>query len=213
MALVVAPEPPVADWIGALDEQIARSATFFDSRPVVVDLSAVTDLEEVRAAMRLLEARDLRIIGVEGADPAWSDDPTWGRTPLLAAGRPDRDIAVPDDPRAPAPPEPTSLVIEGPVRSGQSIVFDRGDVTIVGAVASGAEVVAGGSIHVYGALRGRAIAGLLGSAARIFCRRMEAELLAIDGVYKTADAIDDDLRGRPVQAWLEGDSVRLASIG
>ena len=60
--------------------------------------------------------------------------------------------------------------------------------TVVGSVASGAEIVAGGSIHVYGTLRGRAIAGLLGNArARIFCRRLEAELLAIDGVYSTAD--------------------------
>ena len=79
------------------------------------------------------------------------------------------------------------------MRSGQSIVFEQGDVTIVGSVASGAEVIAGGSIHVYGALRGRAIAGLTGNnRARIFCRKLEAELLAIDGVYQTADDMSAD---------------------
>ena len=84
-----------------------------------------------------------------------------------------------------------SLLIDHPVRSGQSIVFEKGDVTVVGSVASGAEVIAGGSIHVYGALRGRAIAGLTGNnRARIFCRRLEAELLAIDGVYQTADDME-----------------------
>ena len=71
-------------------------------------------------------------------------------------------------------------MIEDPVRSGQSVVFMEGDVTVVGSVGSGAEIVAGGSIHVYGTLRGRALAGATGNArARIFCHRVEAELLAI----------------------------------
>ena len=78
--------------------------------------------------------------------------------------------------------KPASLLIETPVRSGQSIVFTEGDVTVLGSVASGAEIVAGGSIHVYGALRGRAMAGVTATPrARIFCRKLEAELLAIDG--------------------------------
>jgi len=73
--------------------------------------------------------------------------------------------------------------------------------------------VAGGSIHVYGALRGRAIAGSTGNArARIFCRRSEAELLAIDGWYRTADDMDENLRGRPIQAWLENDAVMVAAL-
>ena len=109
--------------------------------------------------------------------------------------------------------ESTSLLIDQPVRSGQSIVFEKGDVSIVGSVASGAEVIAGGSIHVYGTLRGRAIAGLTGNnRARIFCRRLEAELLAIDGVYQTADDMDAKLRGKPVQAWLAGEAMMLATF-
>ncbi len=83
----------------------------------------------------------------------------------------------------------------------------------MGSVASGAEVIAGGSIHVYGALRGRAIAGLTGnSRARIFCRKLEAELLAIDGVYQTADDMSPDLRSKPVEAWLAGEAMVLAKL-
>ena len=84
---------------------------------------------------------------------------------------------------------------------------------VIGAVGSGAEIVAGGSIHVYGALRGRAIAGSTGNPqARIFCGKLEAELLAIDGLYKTAEEIDPSLWGRPAQARLEGDAMLISLI-
>ena len=85
--------------------------------------------------------------------------------------------------------------------------------TVLGSVGSGAEIVAGGSIHIYGALRGRAMAGVNGnSAARIFCQKIEAELLAIDGYYQTAEQIDANLRNRPAQAWLEGDIMKITAL-
>ena len=125
--------------------------------------------------------------------------------------------------RAPEPEpargaESSGMLVTQPVRSGQSVSFPGGDVTVVGSVASGAEVIAGGSIHVYGTLRGRAIAGVLGpgngggTGARIFCRRFEAELLAIDGVYKTADEMDPSLQGRAVQAFLDGEALAIAPL-
>ena len=84
---------------------------------------------------------------------------------------------------------------------------------IVGSVAWGAEIVAGGSIHIYGALRGRAIAGLSGTGgARIFCRKLEAELLAIEGVYRTAEDVDPALHGKSVQARLEGETMIIAAL-
>ncbi len=215
IALVLAPEPPVPEWLSALDDQMARSATFFEGRPVVVDLAAVpvqsTDVPEL---IKALQARDIRIIGVEGADEAWPGDDVWGRPPM-AMTRVDRAIDIPEDAiPVVAEPEPASLVIEQPVRSGQSIVFPKGDLTVIGSVASGAELIAGGSIHVYGTLRGRAIAGLASHGqARIFCRRMEAELLAIDGIYKSADDMDPALHGRTVQAWLQGDALLMAALG
>ena len=99
------------------------------------------------------------------------------------------------------------------MRSGQSVIFPAGDITVLGSIASGAEVVAGGSVHVYGALRGRAMAGCNGNRrARILCRKLEAELLAIDGYYRAADDIALALRGRPAQAWLDETALSVAEI-
>ena len=108
------------------------------------------------------------------------------------------------------------LVIDNSVRSGQVIDYPDGDVTVVGSVGSGAEIVAGGSIHVYGTLRGRALAGTAGDpSARIFCRRFQAELVAINGSYRLADnfaAELADLRDRPVQARLEGTKMSIMPL-
>jgi septum site-determining protein MinC len=80
-------------------------------------------------------------------------------------------------------------------------------------VSSGAEVVAGGSIHVYGALRGRAMAGSMGNArARIFCSKNEAELISIDGYYRTAEEMDASLRNRPAQCWLQDSVLSIAAL-
>jgi len=203
------------EWLEALDAQVDRSPSFFSGRPVVLDLGALpSSTPDVAGLLKRLNARGIRIIGTEGAHPSWQGLDAWA--PLHANGtRPARPLDVPDEPRTgtPSTADSNSLVIDQPVRSGQSIAFERGDVTIMGSVASGAEVIAGGSIHIYGALRGRAIAGLTGnSRARIFCRKMEAELLAIDGIYQTADDMSPALRGKPVQAWLAGEAMMLAQL-
>jgi septum site-determining protein MinC len=106
-----------------------------------------------------------------------------------------------------------TLVVNGPVRSGQTVTFEEGDLIIVGSVGSGAEIVAGGSIHVYGALRGRAYAGtsdLFGG--RIFCQKLEAELLAIGPICRMSDALDSNLRGRPAHAWRAANELRLGAL-
>lgn len=215
MALVLVPEAPLAEWMAGLDSQMKRSPAYFAGKPLVLDLTALAAVPEVVAGvMEGLASRGIRVIGIEGIEPA-----TVGLDlpPLLSGGRTVMEgiaaAAAPEPAPAPPPPEPTFLLLDHPVRSGQSVVFPRGDVTVVGSVGSGAEVVAGGSIHVYGTLRGRAVAGVAGnSQARIFCRKLEAELLAIDGLYRTADDIEPALRGRPAQAWLEADSMRVASL-
>jgi septum site-determining protein MinC len=135
--------------------------------------------------------------------------------PLLTGGR--ACVITRNEPvQKPEPevkPKPTSLLLDSPVRSGQSIVFMEGDVTVLGSVGSGAEIVAGGSIHIYGTLRGRAMAGVNGNSnARIYCQRIEAELLAIDGYYQTAEEIDVSLRNRPAQARLEGDTMKITPL-
>jgi septum site-determining protein MinC len=117
---------------------------------------------------------------------------------------------------SPALPEPTMvtpLVVNAPVRSGQTIYYPEGDVTVIGSVSSGADIIAGGSIHIYGTLRGRAMAGAYGEArSRIFCRRLEAELIAVGGVYLTADEIGANVHKQPIQAWLENECVRIALL-
>jgi len=106
-----------------------------------------------------------------------------------------------------------TLMIKAPIRSGQAIMHAHGDVIVLGSVASGSEIVAAGSIHVYGTLRGRASAGALGNtAARIFCRRNEAELLSVDGWYITAEEMEGVSRGKPVQAFLDGDGLRVETL-
>ena len=209
VAFVFVPTVPIVDWLQEIDATTARSPGFFAGRPVVVDLSSV-DLSQSGIAHLLasLEERGIRVLGIEGAE---EDRLTPSMPPLLTGGR-----ASSLEPAAPKKAEPkaaTSLLLENPVRSGQTIIFPDGDVTILGSVSSGAEIVAGGSIHVYGALRGRAMAGVNGhSSARIYCQKIEAELLAIDGFYQTADDIDAALRGKPAQAWLQGNTMRITAL-
>lgn len=210
VAFVFSPVVPIQGWLEEIDATLARSPGFFVGKPVVLDLSAV-DLSQPAIAhlVASLEQRNIRVLGIEGVDEAHL---TTSMPPLLTGGRP--CVLVQNEPKKPeAKPKPTSLLLESPVRSGQSIVFTEGDVTVLGSVGSGAEIVAGGSIHVYGALRGRAMAGVNGnSAARIYCQKIEAELLAIDGYYQTAEEIDASLRNRPAQAWLEGEIMRITAL-
>lgn len=209
VAFVFSPVVPIAGWLAELDATLAGSPGFFIGKPVVLDLSAV-DLSPLAIThlIKSIEARNIRVLGLEGVDPGRL---AVGMPPLLSGGR--QCAVVEIEPEKPALQPAKSLLLESPVRSGQSIVFPDGDVTVLGAVSSGAEIVAGGSIHVYGALRGRAMAGVNGnSAARIFCQRIEAELLAIDGYYQTAEQIDVALRGKPAQARLEGNSMKITPL-
>lgn len=208
MALVLAPETPLEGWFAELDAVTAGSPGFFGDRPVVLDVSAIKLAPRTLAALLgELDQRSVRIIGVEGCDPKFLDGPN-ARLAMPVGGRAAGELAGRG-----AAPTSTSLVIDQPVRSGQSISFPNGDVTICGSVASGAEIVAAGSIHVYGALRGRAIAGSAGNRnARIFCRRLDAELLAIDGVTMTTDDLDPALRGKGARAWLDGETLRVGAL-
>ena len=208
------------EWLADLDESLESSKGFFAGYPIVVDLSAVTlSPNGIAELLASLAERNIRVLGIEGIDPSAA---TPGLPPILRPGRGSEPVVLPQSDSTPAvispPPamkakEPQSLMIEDPVRSGQTIVFIEGDITVLGSVGSGAEVVAGGSIHIYGTLRGRALAGASGNVrARIFCHRVEAELLAIDTFYKTADDIDDSLRRGPAQAWLEGSTLKISAM-
>ena len=220
MAFALSPLPPIAEWLEELDAWLAGASGFFDGRPVVLDLSGVTLTNSAIAhLLSELGNRGIRIMGLEGvaADKLGPNLP-----PLVSGGRPApvevvnaRAVPAPESTRTSAQPErtATSLLVESPVRSGQAIFHPDGDVTVLGSVGSGAEVMAGGSIHIYGTLRGRAMAGTSGNReARIYCQRLEAELLAIDGYYRTAEHLDMKLRSKPVQAWLTDEILNIAEI-
>jgi septum site-determining protein MinC len=221
IAFVLTPEMPVFDWLADLDDWTRRSAGFFVGKPVVLDLASVAlSKDAVAHLVAELQAREIRIMGIEGVNPAEVGPEL---PPVLKGGRAAAGIEpTASAPRAaksqapaaaPVSQEPGSLLLESPVRSGQSVIFPHGDVTVLGSVASGAEIIAGGSIHVYGTLRGRAIAGSNGNPrARIFCNKAEAELLAIDGFYRTADDLEPSLRSKPIQAWLQGDVMLIAPL-
>jgi septum site-determining protein MinC len=231
LAVVLSPELPIEQWLAQLDDLAGRSAGFFLERPVVLDVTDLkVDKQQLKSLVEELLARNVRVMGVEGARPS-----------MLGAGMPlamkggkaasDFEVSVKEKQAETSEPEQVaevaiaapvmpeirqatpSIIIREPIRSGQSVIFAEGDVTVLGSVASGAEVIAGGSVHIYGALRGRALAGSVGnSSARIFCRKLEAELLAIDGIYTTADQLAPELQGKSVQLWLEGDAIRAEKI-
>lgn len=193
------------------------------------------------ALVEMLSQRRIRIMGLSGLATSWASDdlpPILASGRALAIADEPRSAApsgVASSAFAPseqmgsdeilesqkhppkqrdstscAPAAVVPLVIDAPVRSGQSIVC-RSDVTVIGSVAWGSEVVAGGSIHIYGTAGGRVMAGAFGDArARIFCRRLEAELVAVNGIYVTAEEIDANLAGQAVQVWLEGETIRIA---
>lgn len=111
---------------------------------------------------------------------------------------------------APAAASRPTRVITEPVRSGQQIYVENADLVVVNTVSPGAEVIADGCVHVYGALRGRAIAGARGDAsARVFCRRFEADLVAIAGIYAVAEQMQGELRNKPAQAYLVDGKLKL----
>ena len=213
VAFVFSPVVPIVEWLAEIDATLARSPGYFVGKPIVLDLAAV-DLSSSAIAHLVgsLNERSIRVLGIEGVE---EERLAANMPPLLTGGR--ACVITRNEPVQKVEPEPkpkpTSLLLDSPVRSGQSIVFMEGDVTVLGSVGSGAEIVAGGSIHIYGTLRGRAMAGVNGNSnARIYCQRIEAELLAIDGYYQTAEEIDVALRNRPAQAWLEGDTMKITPL-
>jgi septum site-determining protein MinC len=113
----------------------------------------------------------------------------------------------------PPPPGGPGLVQSTPVRSGQQVYADNRDLTVLATVGAGAEVIADGSVHIYGALRGRALAGAQGfEQARIFCRAFHAELVAVAGHYKVLEDIPKELHGKAVQVWLDGGQLKIAAL-
>lgn len=220
VAFALTPEAPLGEWLQHLDSWTENSPGFFAGRPVVLDMTKLDfTQDDLGQLVWELGQRGIRVYAIEasGIDGLSPDMP-----PLLVGAKPiaveeaiaERGETLPasqpmDAAQASAPP----LVIDAPVRSGQSIYHPLGDVVVIGSVSSGSEIIAGGSVHIYGTLRGRVFAGASGEAgARIYCRRNEAELLAIDGWYRTADDMETSTRGKPVQAFLDNGMLWVSAL-
>jgi septum site-determining protein MinC len=139
-------------------------------------------------------------------------------TPAAATPAPAAQVSAAPAFAAPAPivAQPTHalpLVVRAPVRSGQVVYAQSNDLIVLAPVNPGAQLMADGNIHVYGTLRGRAVAGVRGArGARIFCQRLEAELVGIDAAYLTAEDLTAEQRGRPAQIALDGGRCIVAPL-
>jgi septum site-determining protein MinC len=185
--------------------QLRAAGAALRGLPVVLEADRALDLPPLLAALREAGLQPLGVIDGVLADAAG------------AAGL----AVLPDDAfsgargaqgQAPAGHRPTRI-IDVPVRSGQQIYAEGSDLIVTGVVGNGAEVIADGCVHVYGTLRGRALAGARGDeTARVFCRRLEAELVAVAGVYMVAEQIPADRRGKPVQVVLNAGKLCVEKL-
>ncbi|WP_370305401.1 septum site-determining protein MinC [Sinimarinibacterium flocculans] len=179
--------------------------------PVMLEADRAVPIEGVIAAMREV---GMQPVGVADG-PLAGAAAACGLAVLPAdGGQRSRSAAVQAEP-APAAPAPrrSARIVTEPVRSGQQIYAAEGDLIVLSTVSAGAEIAADGCVHVYGVLRGRAIAGARGDAdARIFCRRFEAELVAVAGVYAVAEQMQGELRRQAVQVWLADGKLRIERL-
>jgi septum site-determining protein MinC len=223
-----------------LRQKLDTAPQLFQRAPVVLDLShlpQLPDADRVRAVLATIRASGMLPVGLAYGT---SENEALARAldlPLFAKFRAAYESAagaapepaapvvetvaapVPAPARATPPPPSAARGAAGmlqslPVRSGQQVYARGSDLVITAVVGHGAEVIADGSVHVYAALRGKAIAGAQGDAsARIFCQDFQAELVSIAGHYRVFEDIPADLRGKPVQVWLEGEKLLLARLG
>ena len=220
----------VAQLVREMRERVERAPKLFGRAAVIIDFGGLARTPDADTARALLEG--LRVAGVLPVALAYGTREIEQQSeqlglPLLAKFRAQYEPveAAPPRPRAaepapaaaPAPPPPAAakpgMLQKTPVRSGQQLYAESRDLTVLSAVGAGAEVIADGSIHIYGNLRGRALAGAQGNAdARIFCREFNAELVAIAGHYQVMDDVPKELRGKPVQIWLEQDQLKFAAL-
>jgi septum site-determining protein MinC len=227
----------VAQLAAEMQDRVQRAPNLFARAAVVLDFGGLSKTPSFDDARALVDG--LRSAGVLPVALAYGTKEIEALSlqlglPLLAKfraqyERADGDATTPAPAAAPArakPSEPApaaqqprvqtanpGLIQRTPVRSGQQVYADNRDLTVLAAVGAGAEAIADGSIHIYGALRGRALAGAQGNEeARIFCREFHAELVAVAGHYKVLEDIPPELRGKAVQVWLENGHIKLAAL-
>jgi septum site-determining protein MinC len=198
-----------------LSNTVDQAESFFHNTPVVIDLKDIAEAKvEFPMLVGLMRGHGMIPVGVRGGTSAQHEAAEIMGLAVLADGRQSRTA-----PPALAAPvkqpltEVSTTLVNRPIRSGQRIYAQGGDLVILGQVSSGAEVMADGHIHVYASLRGRALAGVKGNEnARIFCRDLQAELISVAGHYRISENIDTRLRDQPVQIYLEERILRIETL-
>ena len=219
--------PVDAAFEAGIDAMMRASPKFYLNAPIVLDVADATGLESKADFLRLvhmLRTRKLFVTGVQNASEAQSTGAFQAGLVTLRGGReaempstraPAQDTAPAEAETAAPAPDATgrALVVTEPVRSGQRIYAEHGDLVVVAPVSAGAELIASGNIHVYGSLRGRALAGVHGDAsARIFCSSLEADLVAIAGLYRTSEDMEREIFKQSVQAFLDDETLCIARL-
>jgi septum site-determining protein MinC len=213
-----------------LDEltgRVASAPQFFERTAVCLDLSALEKeptTSEMRAVFDAVKRAGMLTVGLAHGTQAVDTLARSLDVPVLTQfrvqGKASPVQPVKEAPKAAPPPSeppvlhPPSLMQHQPVRSGQRVYARNSDLVVTSTVGAGAEVIADGCVHIYGTLRGRAVAGARGEVtARVFCQEFHAELISIAGVFRVFETLPPELVGKPVQAWLDGDDLRFARIG
>jgi len=216
--------------LNELAGRVAAAPHFFRRIAVCLDLSALEktpEVAEIHAVIEAVRRVGMLSVGLAGDVVELETVASALNLPILSSFRtptrpapvlePERAAATTPEPApAPAPADSnvSTLIHNQPVRSGQRIYARNRDLIVNAGVAAGAEVIADGCLHIYGPLRGRAMAGARGDpAARVFCQEFDAELVSIAGVFRVFETIPAELAGMPVQAWLAGEDLHFAPIG
>ena len=210
----------IADIDQQLQQKLGKAPEFFRNAPIIIDLGELPDEQrqtlDFAALLKTLQALALAPVGMRGGT---ADQQKLAQAEKIAVLADVRTESSPDaaSDKKPAPkrtippPRPitaTTKVIDQPVRSGQRIYASGGDLIVLAQVSPGAEIMADGNIHVYGPLKGRALAGVQGNLeARIYCSDLQAQLIAIGGNYRTNEGEDDSLKGKLVQVYLQDDAL------
>ncbi|MGE6120304.1 septum site-determining protein MinC [Aeromonas media] len=204
-----------------LEAKVAQAPQFFNCAPLVLNVERLSEIPDFEQLRELVESEDFVLVGITGArDEAMKTAAKAAGLAVMVSGKsrktdPEPAAPAPDPVEAApvkAPMEPSKVHV-GPVRSGQQIYAAGTSLVVLGSVSPGAEVIADDSIHIYGALRGRAIAGAKGNPlARIYCQQLQAELLSIAGTFQLSDALPAGLIQEPVHIRLDNEQLRIDRI-
>ena len=203
-----------------LKEKIRLAPEFFKNSPLVLDLQELNkqgyDIN-VAALTELVRKSGILPIGIRGGNVQQNKQALDLLIPVYSIHSSGVSAETQKQKTITPPPEPvtdsaTTTLITHPIRSGQRI-YSSGDLIILAQVSAGSEIMAEGNIHVYSTLRGRALAGVQGNTqARIFCSDLQAELISIAGNYKVSEDLDESVRKKPVQIYLQNHTLIIKDI-